>query len=347
MRAYPWGTCQTLAEPHSDLPLLKRLLLDEGAAELKAATEARYYAAREAALASRCEVSAKQATCVRQGAATCPTLARCRDLAGFHARSTHEAWRLSHWLAANLLRWYAVHMMPRVSCCLQRRGSGIGAPLPAQRPAVGRTNQGRLDAGPGSGSRRPRRRRRLHAGVAPAAGRPARCRASCSRDTAAGGACGSCGNRQHSGRPTGKPSLDGADCSAHRSTGGTLSAHSSSKNAVCNPRAHSSCLRSGAHGGVRRTRRRCRSHSARRPPSSGTHPGPTDTADAIWLTRRHPSDVGRVVCRCCSVVDSRGHQRRQPCRHHPGAKAPASMMPAIACHAGTGPHNQVQRCSPL
>ena len=54
MRTYPWGTCQTLAEPHSDLPLLKRLLFEEGAAELKAATEARYYASRHAALAARC-----------------------------------------------------------------------------------------------------------------------------------------------------------------------------------------------------------------------------------------------------------------------------------------------------
>jgi len=54
VRTYEWGTVQALATPHSDLPLLKRLLFEAGASELKAATEARYYAARESALAAGC-----------------------------------------------------------------------------------------------------------------------------------------------------------------------------------------------------------------------------------------------------------------------------------------------------
>ena len=51
VRRYPWGTCQVQLSSHSDMGLLKRLLFETAFEELKAVTEARYYAAREAAFA--------------------------------------------------------------------------------------------------------------------------------------------------------------------------------------------------------------------------------------------------------------------------------------------------------
>ena len=51
VRRYPWGTCQVQLSSHSDMGALKRLLFESAFEELKAVTEARYYAAREAAIA--------------------------------------------------------------------------------------------------------------------------------------------------------------------------------------------------------------------------------------------------------------------------------------------------------
>ena len=43
MRTYSHGTVAALASSHSDLPLLLRLLLEQGLKPLKQATEGRYY----------------------------------------------------------------------------------------------------------------------------------------------------------------------------------------------------------------------------------------------------------------------------------------------------------------
>ena len=43
VREYPWGRCETLASANSDISLLKQQVFEEGFADLKQATEERYY----------------------------------------------------------------------------------------------------------------------------------------------------------------------------------------------------------------------------------------------------------------------------------------------------------------
>lgn len=43
VRSYPWGRCEALSSTNSDLAILKRLLFEEGFAQLKQGTEERYY----------------------------------------------------------------------------------------------------------------------------------------------------------------------------------------------------------------------------------------------------------------------------------------------------------------
>ena len=52
-RSFPWGKCEVLSSNHSDLPALKSVLFEVCFESLKAATEARYYSARESHLTSR------------------------------------------------------------------------------------------------------------------------------------------------------------------------------------------------------------------------------------------------------------------------------------------------------
>lgn len=53
MRTFPWGRCEVMSSSHSDLPALKSLLFERCFEGLKAATEARFYSAREAHLTTR------------------------------------------------------------------------------------------------------------------------------------------------------------------------------------------------------------------------------------------------------------------------------------------------------
>lgn len=46
VRSYPWGRCEALSSRHSDVPSLRRLLLEVGYQELKQHTENRFYAYR-------------------------------------------------------------------------------------------------------------------------------------------------------------------------------------------------------------------------------------------------------------------------------------------------------------
>ncbi|KAL0048569.1 hypothetical protein WJX82_006030 [Trebouxia sp. C0006] len=50
VRTYPWGKCEALSSSNSDLSSLKRLLFEDGFADLKQATEKRYYEFRTAHL---------------------------------------------------------------------------------------------------------------------------------------------------------------------------------------------------------------------------------------------------------------------------------------------------------
>ena len=52
-RQFPWGKCEVLSSNHSDLPALKSLLFEWCFEGLKAATEARFYSARETYLTTR------------------------------------------------------------------------------------------------------------------------------------------------------------------------------------------------------------------------------------------------------------------------------------------------------
>lgn len=53
VRRYPWGRCEALLTAHSDLPALRRLLLESGYWEVKANTEARYWKFRAQEYAER------------------------------------------------------------------------------------------------------------------------------------------------------------------------------------------------------------------------------------------------------------------------------------------------------
>lgn len=52
-RTFPWGRCEVMSSNHSDLPALKALLFECCFEAIKAATEARFYAARESYLTTR------------------------------------------------------------------------------------------------------------------------------------------------------------------------------------------------------------------------------------------------------------------------------------------------------
>ena len=52
-RSFPWGKCEVLSSSHSDMPALKSVLFEVCFESLKAATEARFYSARESHLTSR------------------------------------------------------------------------------------------------------------------------------------------------------------------------------------------------------------------------------------------------------------------------------------------------------
>jgi septin family protein len=52
VRKYPWGRCEALSTAHSDLAVLRKLLLETAYWELKAVTEARYLKYRKAEHAS-------------------------------------------------------------------------------------------------------------------------------------------------------------------------------------------------------------------------------------------------------------------------------------------------------
>ena len=53
VRAYAWGTAEALASAHSDVPALRRLLIELAFDDLKARTEERYHAYRSARLQQR------------------------------------------------------------------------------------------------------------------------------------------------------------------------------------------------------------------------------------------------------------------------------------------------------